>query len=175
MVSDPLQVEAHAVRQKGKKLVAALMQGDGMAGYDGDAQHLRWMREGMAEVLRGMIALPFSHDDLERYAVIGKVLDIIAPTHTQHIVQRLEEMGHRYLEEKQQAAGMLHGKYQQIALQKMQSLSRQTGMAMNIDPSALPEFKQEHARMLQQHTQRFAPLLEEIRAEFERVFSLVQE
>jgi len=178
VASDPAQIEAARYRQQGKKLVIALQQKEGTE--SGFEEYRRCsetdrasMRRGMHEVLRNIIALPFSFDDLERYTIIERVLAEIAPTYdgAAEMVQRLEGVGHRYLEEREELVAMLHDKYQRIAMEKMRMLQQQTGMPMRIDPAAMPEFQQEQARMLQQHTQRFSAAVDEIRAQLDAVFS----
>ena len=152
------EITAYEHRQRGKQAVGlALGGGDGE--YD-IAEATAGLGAGeAAEVHRGMraallpqIALPADEPGLERFAAIGKIINVMTGgSGGEEVASALEELGYAYLQERQQIIRSVRQQYEQVAQEKMAQVARQTGMEVRLDPSTLPEFQQDLQRHLSGH------------------------
>ncbi|MDR1447333.1 MAG: hypothetical protein LBI90_10610 [Treponema sp.] len=99
------------------------------------------LKQGIFDVLSGMIKLPVEEEDLKRLETVGKGLSLLVNNNRfTGLYKQLREALSRYLQETVQYEEAIVRQYEPKLRQKEEELSRRMGRQIRLDPFQDPEF-----------------------------------
>jgi len=175
--SDKKSLEAHEMRQHGKRLVSRLNENPGLdirkdlKQYGAEQQ--KWVKEGFYQVIMANLSLPNSEADLAKIDTLERGLGFVIKDKSSlsHLFEQTRQLLKQYLENRQHLIEQLRASFSDRLRQREEELARQFGHRVKVDPSQDPEF----ASALQQHMgrlqQQYEEVLQQLRTELDRLFS----
>ncbi|TVQ37994.1 MAG: hypothetical protein EA384_10935 [Spirochaetaceae bacterium] len=175
--SDRKSLEAHEIKQQGKRLVSRLKEDPHLdvrkelKQYNAEQQ--KWAKEGFYQVIMANLALPNTEADLARIDLLENGLGFVIKDRgsLRHLFEQTRQLLKQYLENRQHLIEQLRSSFSDRMRQREEELARQFGHRVKIDPSQDPEF----ASTLQQHMgrlqQQYEGVLTQLRTELDRMFA----
>lgn len=129
------------------------------------------LKQGIFDVLSGMIKLPAAEEDLKRLETIGKGLALIINNNRfTGIYRQLREALSRYLQEAAQYEEAIARQYEPKLRQKEEELSRRVGRQIRLDPFQDPEFVAFYNQHMNALRDKYQAAVDQVREEAARLF-----
>ena len=174
---DPKRAQAHEYKQEGKRLLSKLQQNRALniqrelQNYTKEQQI--WVREGFYSVLISYLSLPSSEEQLDKLKLLRTGLTAILKhdTAVRFTLDQIDELATRYLDDRKQLIEGLRAQFAQRLQQRAQGLSRQLGMAVQVDPASDPEFSEALRRNLNVLQMRYNQVIDQVRTDLDSLFN----
>ena len=144
--SDPQAVKAHEAKNRGKRLVAKLLDDPDFdlkkALKQEPKEEIKWVKEGLFSIIQSSIILPKGNADLTRFDQLAEILGSVASDRRaiQNTTSQIRQFLSQYLEDRNQVIEYLRQQYSSRLRQREEQLSQQYGTPVKLDPSSDPEF-----------------------------------
>jgi hypothetical protein len=174
--SDKKGLQAHEIRQEGKRLVSKYQENPGLdikkelSRFKGE--ELAWAKEGFFQVITAGLGLPNSEADLAKLDMVETGLAaIIKDTGSlKYLFEQTRQLLKQFLENRQHLIEQLRTAFSERMRKREEELARQFGHPVKVDPAQDPEF----AGALQQHMgrlqQQYEGVLLQLKEELDRMF-----
>ena len=169
-------VEADRYQKEGKVIVSKLLSEsdfnlkDSLKGYD--KKHLRWVREGMNQVLLANLVLPQDQLGLGKLKNVGEAFYSVinSKQHLSKMFSQLESFFDEYLQEKERLKEALQKQYMPRLRQKEEEMSKKLGQPVHIDINSDPEYHSLLRRGMAQLEERYGSVLSRVKKDIAAMF-----
>lgn len=176
--SDKEQLEAYELRQEGKKLASAFLQGT--EGFDlekaikgFDKQKAPLIREAVASVFLMNIGLPSYEDQIQALGKLAQGFSVLSSDKSIPVLfKELEKIFQRYFQDITQLEAMLKEQLGPKLRQKEQEMARRTGQRVRIDPMQDPEFVKVFSQQMGRLKSQYQAAVDQAREELRRILGV---
>ena len=174
---DPKRSQAHEYKQLGKRLLPQLQQNRELNIHrelqNYNKEQRAWVREGFYSVLISYLSLPSTEEQLDKLKLLRIGLTAILKNDAalRFALDQIDELSLRYLDDHKRLIEGLRAQFAPRLQQRAQELSKQLGMAVQMDPASDPEFSEALRRNMLMLQQRYNQVLNQIRADLDSLFS----
>jgi hypothetical protein len=172
--SDKGSISRHEARNRGKRLANQYLD-EGISleteikKAPKDEQES--LKQGLFDVLSGMIKLPVEEEDLKRLEAVGKGLSpLVNNSRFAGLYRQLREALSRYLQETAQYEEAIARQYEPKLRQKEEELSRRMGRQIRLDPFQDPEFAAFYNQHMNALKDKYQAAVDQVREEAVRLF-----
>ncbi|MDR0656254.1 MAG: hypothetical protein LBG22_08070 [Treponema sp.] len=172
--SDKGSIRGHEAKIRGKRLANQYL-GEGInleaeiKKTPGDEQES--LKQGIFDVLSGMIKLPVEEEDLKRLETVGKGLSLLVNNNRfPGLYKQLREALSRYLQETVQYEEAIVRQYEPKLRQKEEELSRRMGRQIRLDPFQDPEFVAFYNQHMNALKDKYQAAIDQVREEAAALF-----
>ncbi|MDR1175689.1 MAG: hypothetical protein LBK83_09515 [Treponema sp.] len=172
--SDKGSIGQHEAKIRGKRLANQyLTEGIGLEAEIKKApkDEQESLKQGIFDVLSGMIKLPVEEEDLKRLDTVGKGLSLLVNNNRfAGIYKQLREALSRYLQETAQYEEAITRQYEPKLRQKEEELSRRVGRQIRLDPFQDPEFVAFYNQHMNALKDKYQAAIDQVREEAAALF-----
>ncbi|MDR1655058.1 MAG: hypothetical protein LBR96_03585 [Treponema sp.] len=172
--SDKGSINQHEAKNRGKRLANQyLNEGISLEAEIKKApkDEQESLKQGIFDVLSGMIKLPAEEEDLKRLEAVGKGLSLLVNNNRfAGIYRQLREALSRYLQETAQYEEAIARQYEPKLRQKEEELSRRMGRQIRLDPFQDPEFVAFYNQHMNALRDKYQAAIDQVREEAAALF-----